>query len=121
MGVMTSGKLVYPSMPERHGRIYYRCPCGAAVSCHPGTGIPAGRPASGATRRLRYLAHEAFDPIWRGTRKVGVATGHARKKAYRWLARELGIDPGEAHIGWFNAETCQRVIEICRMRRGEPA
>jgi hypothetical protein len=67
------------------------------------------------TRALRYEAHKVFDPIWRRkSHKQGLATGFARKKAYRWLARELGLDVDECHIGFFDAATCRRVIALCR-------
>lgn len=121
-GAMVSGVKVHPTKPEMHNRIFYLCPCGAFVSCHPGTGIANGRPAHGPTRYLRHKAHEALDAIWRGAGRVkGVATGYARQKAYKWLAKELGLPIDETHIGRFTADECRRVIEICTARQSRRA
>ena len=37
----------------------------------------------------------------------------ARKAAYRWLSKQLGISAKICHIGMFDVETCKRVVEIC--------
>lgn len=57
--------------------------------------------------RARKGAHEAFDPIWKG----GYMT---RTEAYRWLAKQLGIEHSECHMSLFDVETCQRVIELSK-------
>ena len=38
--------------------------CRAYVHCHPGSSTPLGTMADGKTRRMRRIAHEAFDPLW---------------------------------------------------------
>lgn len=90
--------------------VWYCGHCGASVGCHPGTDIPLGKMADRTTRQLRKKAHEVFDPIWR----KGLLS---RSQAYAWLADQLGIRVEECHISWFDAETCEKVIRICRKSR----
>lgn len=118
MGKLASRAQAAPQSNPDASEMVFVCVCGAWVSCHPGTGVAAGRPASAQTRYLRHKAHEAFDALWLGDRKKGVATGYARQRAYRWLARELGRAPDETGIGWMGAEECRRVIELCEARKG---
>lgn len=85
----------------------YRCvKCWARVGCHPGTDIPLGTLADAATQKARMAAHDAFDPLWK-SKGPG-----ARGRAYRLLAKSLGLPV--AHISWFDAPTCWRVVELCR-------
>jgi hypothetical protein len=116
-GKMASGESLFPKRPERHGRMFFACVCGAWVSCHKGTAIPAGRPGSDATRKLRHLAHEALDALWRRDGSTPVATGHARAKAYKWLSRELGLPERQTHLGWMGPDHLRRVIELCSAKR----
>lgn len=117
-GLIASGKTAYPDQPLKHGKIYFVCPCGAMVGCHPGTGIPAGRPASGETRYLRAIAHKAFDAIWsnNGTR-TRLASGHARTRAYKWLARQLGIEPHACHFGFMGRDELKRALDIIQAKQ----
>ena len=64
-------------------------------------------PADSKTRRARQRAHKAFDPLWK---QHGWPRGHL----YRVLAVELGIEEGRCHIGMFDSEQCDRVVEFCR-------
>lgn len=122
MGRMTAAKDLPPSRFPPVGALFFVCPCGARVGCHPRTALPIGRPASGATRALRHQAHTAFDAIWLGLRtKASGATVARRAKAYKWLARQLGIRTEDCHIGWFNAAECRRVIEICTQNANRKA
>lgn len=110
-----SVKLV--SNAEIYGRPYGEWPwaflcegCRAYVGLHPFTGIPLGTLADGPTREARKRAKAAFNPIW----QRGDMT---RSGAYEWLARRMGIaNAEECHIGWFNAEQCERVVKFCRSR-----
>ncbi len=83
--------------------------CYAFVHCHPGSTTPLGTMANRETRQARKLAHMVFDPLW----KRGEMT---RSQAYEWLAGELGITEDKCHIGMFNAEQCQRVVEAVKAR-----
>ena len=44
-----------------------------------------------------------------------------RTGAYRWLAEELHLRPDRAHIGGFEMDQCQRVIELCEKWNNEEA
>ena len=81
--------------------------CDAYVGCHPGTAIPLGTLANKELRLWRNAAHRAFDPIWQ---KAGVT----RKAAYQHLANALHIDVNKCHIGMFNREMCEKVIEVSK-------
>jgi hypothetical protein len=113
---LVDGRAVHPENPARHGQMFWRCSCGAFVGCHPRTGVAVGRPASGRTRYLRIIAHKALDAFWRRGERTAMAAGFARKRAYKWLARELGQRVEETHIGWMDAADCQRVIDLCQAR-----
>lgn len=125
LGKLKSGKEAYPRKPEKHQQAFYVCVCGALVSCHPGTAVAAGRPGSSITRGLRWKAHTLFDKLWMGADgdRTRVATGFARRRAYKWLARELGRPANLTHIGWMSAEECRLVIAACeaRLNRKEAA
>lgn len=114
LGKLASGAQAYPDRPDYAAKMFYVCECGAMVGCHAGTGIALGRPANARTRWLRTQAHEALDAIWGKDQRSRLASSYARRRAYKWLAGELGIKPDACHIGWMGAEELQRVIEICR-------
>lgn len=59
--------------------------------------------------KARTRAHQAFDPLWQSGRMT-------RKKAYKWLARQLGMAPSDCHMILFDEEECEEVIRICRLR-----
>ncbi len=86
--------------------------CDSYVGCHPGTEKPLGRLANKELRDAKMAAHAAFDPIWR-TPSISRTPRQMRHVAYRWLADRLGINPKQCHIGWFDAEMCRRVVEVC--------
>lgn len=103
---------VYKSKKFRKGKLkLWVCEnypeCDSYVGCHPGTEIPLGRLANEKLRNLKMEAHKQFDPIW----KSGLMS---RKDAYKWLASMLDIDESECHIGMFNPDMCNKVIQICR-------
>lgn len=87
-------------------RLIYRCPnCGRFVNVHRGTAIAMGFPGDKELRLWRKYTHHIFDQLW-------LKRGN-RKKAYTWLARNLGIDINECHIGMFTSEQCKLTIELC--------
>lgn len=87
----------------------YRCvsrACDSYVGLHPLTHLPLGTLANRATREARKKAKAAFNPMWqRG--------GMTRTDAYTWLAKQLGLPAGKAHIGWFDVATCEKVVALC--------
>jgi len=80
--------------------------CKATHGAHQDSGEPLGIPADRETKDLRIAAHDAFDPMWQNG-KLG------RNEAYEWLAEMLEIPFSECHIGMFDKEMCQKVIEVC--------
>lgn len=59
--------------------------------------------------RARMDAHGSFDMLWKGG-------SMSRSEAYRWLADQLDLAPEDCHIGFFDAETCDRVRRLCDKR-----
>jgi hypothetical protein len=88
--------------------------CNAYVGCHPGTKKPLGRLADKELRKAKMAAHAAFDRLWKAKIALGSQKKRARGAGYQWLADQLGIPADQCHIGMFDAETCRRVVEICK-------
>lgn len=102
-----------------YGRDYgpvWRCRLGCGwVGCHPGGCKPLGRIANRALRQAKQDAHRAFDALWRAKmEREGCRQKVARNAGYAWLAEQLGIARDLCHIGYFDIETCRRVVELCR-------
>lgn len=107
---LVTGETIYPHRPDLYSKNFYLCrPCDAYVGCHrTGTGDkPLGRLANAELRAWKSRAHAAFDPYWKN------GGGMGRKTAYKRLAYRLGIKTDDCHIGMFDVETCQKVVEIC--------
>lgn len=102
---------VYGASTRRLGleREYiYQCQnCNARMGCHKGTKRPLGNVANETLRLKRMEAHQVFDSFWK-------AKGMRRTKGYQWLARQMGLSEKETHIGCFEMDQCQKVIELCR-------
>ena len=104
---LNTGKYIYPHRQDLYKLKFWHCkPCNAYVGTHKGTDIPLGRLADEQLRHWKKETHKVFDPHWRNT-------DMKRKEAYRWLADKLDIKVDHCHIGWFDIETCKRVIEVC--------
>ena len=119
---LVPGTSIDPHRPDLAPRKFWSCkPCEAYVGVHRNSPrmVPLGRLADAELRREKRRAHAAFDPLWlRKMTRDECSPGEARSAGYKWLARELGIPPRECHIGWMDAETCRRVVEICRAVAG---
>lgn len=108
-----TGERIYPQRADLFSKTFYLCaPCNAYVGCHDGTAQPLGRLADAKLRKAKLMAHDAFDPWWKSKKMK-------RGEAYRWLAQQLGIDGSDCHIGMFDLETCQKVIDICKNNPGD--
>lgn len=97
---------------KEYGPIYICRPCKAWVGCHkdPKRSRQAlGRLANAELREWKKAAHAHFDPLWKLSTKK-----HKRARAYAWLAKEMNLTSDHCHIGMFNVEQCQRVIQICQ-------
>ena len=102
---------IYGESAERLGmkeEWLYQCQnCNARVGCHKGTKRPLGNVANEVLRLKRMETHQIFDKFWRAKRM-------SRTKAYRWLSEQMELPESKAHIGGFEMEQCQRLIELCR-------
>ncbi|PHM37141.1 zinc-finger-containing protein [Xenorhabdus innexi] len=104
---IVSHKAVYGKDYGNWPWLYICTACKAYVGMHPFTDIPLGTLADKETRAARNRCKPHFERIW----KSGKLT---RTDAYKWLAEKLGINPGECHFGWFDAEMCHKAESICR-------
>jgi hypothetical protein len=101
-----AGTTIYPHRKDLAKVAFFLCrPCDAYVGTHHKTGRPLGTLANAELRAARKRAHAAFDPSWK-------QTVLSRSDAYAVLAVKLGIDYDVCHIGMFDLETCQKVIEL---------
>lgn len=82
---------------------YGRKGCKGTHGSHP-DGTPMGEPGDLATKHARMRVHAVFDRLWQEGRMK-------RKQAYTWLQRNMEMTPEQAHIGKFDQEQCDRVIE----------
>lgn len=82
--------------------------CDSYVGLHPFTNIPLGTLADWTDREARKEAKSHFNPIWESGRMT-------RAEAYEWLSAQLGIPNNQCHIGWFDADSCARVIDACKV------
>ncbi len=111
---LVNGRKLYPHRQDLFDKKFYQCePCDAHVGCHPGTEKPLGRLANPGLRQAKIRAHGAFDPIWRSGR---TSRGHA----YKLLAEQLGIIQEDCHIGMFDVDMCNRVVEAVNVINSMP-
>lgn len=102
-----------------YGHMYMCDHCGAYVGCHKGTTKPLGTPANKELRMWRMRAHSAFDTVWKHRYLRVKQTnpkykkGMARGGRYKALAKLMGINGDDCHIGMFDIIQCKHVIEIC--------
>lgn len=98
---------------ELAGEFIYQCQnCNARVGCHKGTTRPLGNVANETLRMKRMETHRVFDAYWK-------QCGMTRTKAYRWLARQLHLPEDQTHIGSFEMDQCQKVIDLCQKEHKE--
>lgn len=99
---------------KSYGMIYLCRPCNAWVGAK-GSGQALGRLANKELRQAKMQAHAYFDQLWvRKIMKDGLKKGHARAKAYKWLAEKMGIDRKLCHMGMMDVAQCKQVVEICK-------
>lgn len=107
---LVTGAAIYRNRPDLNNLKFWQCqPCDAYVGCHKnGDGTnPLGRLANAQLRMWKSNAHAVFDPFWKNS-------GRGRRSVmYAKLARELGIEINDCHIGMFDIDTCKRVVHIC--------
>ena len=98
--------------PSRFG-LFYGCTnypqCRGTHGAH-SDGKPLGTPANSEVKRLRIQTHALFDELW----KSGEMT---RNQAYSWLKDALNLTEDEAHIGKFDKDQCERLINFLNATR----
>ena len=101
---------IYGASTDRLGlaseNIYLCQNCNARVGCHKGTNRPLGNVANEVLRLKRRETHQVFDQYWQ-------SSGLSRTKAYKWLAGQMNLPEKNAHIGGFEMDQCQQVIDLC--------
>lgn len=111
---LVPAETVYGASTERLGKrdekIYQCQNCGARVGCHRGTSRPLGNVANEMLRLKRMETHQIFDAFWK-RRHI------SRAAAYKWLAEKMDLPEDAAHIGDFEMDQCQKVIDLCRKEK----
>ena len=97
-----------------YGMLYICRRCDAWVGVHKGTDKALGRLADRELREWKIEAHSWFDIIWKKKMQGKVSMREARSTAYKWLAREMGLNPAHCHIGMFDVNQCKEVVNCCK-------
>ena len=115
---LCGGRVEFTSNAIIYGREYgsgkcYRCTeCGAYVGTHsPRPKEALGILANVQMRSMKMACHALFDAQWKGKPSKG-ANKNPRVKAYRRLARRLGISEDECHFGWFDLDMLHKAYSI---------
>ncbi len=115
---LVSAQTIYGASTDRLGltneNIYLCQNCNARVGCHKGTNRPLGNVANEVLRLKRRETHQVFDRFWQDN-------GMSRTQAYKWLAKQMRLSEKNAHIGGFEMDQCQQVIDLCRKEQKEAA
>lgn len=91
-----------------YGWMYICRACNVYVGCYKNSQRSLGRLANEELRLAKHTAHQHFDRIW----KSKEMTGWYQKKAYRWLSEQLDTPLEYTHIGMFETDMCEKVIEL---------
>ena len=101
---------VYGASSKRlglEGEMLYQCQnCNARVGCHKGSARPLGDVANEVLRLKRIETHRIFDAYWKSQHMT-------RTGAYKWLAQQMRLPVKLTHIGGFEMDQCQEVINMC--------
>jgi len=113
---LVNGDVIYPHRKDLYHKQFYLCiSCNAYVGCHSGTDNPLGRLANLALRTAKMNAHAKFDPLWKAkAKKERLSYSNARNLGYEWLAKKLKISFQDCHIGLFNIDMCENVVNLCK-------
>lgn len=101
--IFTDSAVLYHG--KSYGDIYLCTNCNASVGVHKGTRKPLGTLANSVLKLKRRETHAVFDGWWQSMRMN-------RTAAYQWLAEQMGLPVYRTHIGQFDMEQCERVIQI---------
>ncbi len=108
---LVDGSVIYPHRKDLYYKFFYRCnPCDAYVGCHGKSKQPLGRLANYELRKLKKLAHDLLDPLWK-LKKL------TRSEAYLWLANAMNLDLDKTHIGMFDNDQCKLAVKLIKEKR----
>lgn len=106
-----TGRELFSRRPELADHGFWVCyRDNTRVGCHPGTNSPFGDMVGPEVRKARQSVHAAMDPHWLQLPKR--QRGKARDKAYRRLAKGLGLTKDEAHVGMFSMAQCVLALRV---------
>lgn len=108
--VLDNGWSIYGT--TKYGKFWKCADCDAYVGCHGKSTKPLGTLANAELREHRKKAHSSFDYLWKNDILP------SRSEAYAWLAREMGIEKKDCHIGMFSIDQCKEVI-TCSVKAWE--
>jgi len=109
--------------PRARRWLCHRAGCRGSHGARP-DGTPMGTPGDAEPRQARILAHQAFDTLREDAvllypdavgdpESVKRIRRIARRRAYWWLARRLGMGEDEAHIANMDRAKCMEVVRVC--------
>ena len=108
------GDEAYPYRDD-HGPLWICASCQAWIGTFPRSArhVPLGRLADATLRDLKAKLHAALEPLVQAKmRRDGCNVFEARAKGYRWLAKQIGLEPEKGSIHALDAEQCERAIAI---------
>lgn len=92
---------------KSYGKIYMCTNCNAFTGVHKNSNKPLGTLANSILRVKRKEAHQVFDNFWK-------ERNMSRTEGYKWLAEKMDLPFKSTHIGYFEIEDCEKVIELCK-------
>lgn len=98
------GKVNYTKHPTTERYCYMCKVCGAYVLAHKRNKKALGILADNGTRIKRVQVHRLFDKFWK--------TQKFRKRMYKKLAFEMGIEENECHFGYMNLDQLNQAEQI---------
>jgi ssDNA-binding Zn-finger/Zn-ribbon topoisomerase 1 len=101
---------------SKHG-LFYGCEKYPACKSSHGAyddGRPKGTPGTKATNKARIFAHRIFDRLWKV--KAGEKARMTRSQAYTWMKKTMKLSDGEAHIGKFSIEQCEKLVALVQKK-----
>lgn len=107
---LVSDKAIY-GPNSTYGGMYYRCVTNPEhyVGTYSDNKTSLGRLADKELRRWKMNGHKNFDILWR--EKPALFINQA--EAYKWLSKQMNIDPKYTHFGMFTVEQCKQAVDFC--------
>ena len=101
--ILTESSRIYG---KDYGKIYLCTTCNAFTGVHKNSDKPLGTLANSILRTKRKETHQVFDKFWKEKKM-------SRTQGYKWLSKQMGLPFKSTHIGYFELEDCEKVIELC--------